>query len=63
MLDLEGLWHVGRVGRVGCNCRTLDAGRIKKSVNGGKYKLVDSPLSIFMIMGHDKLNALQWSTN
>ena len=37
----------------------LDAGRVRKSVIGGKYKLVDSPLSVFMIMGHDKLNTLQ----
>ena len=37
----------------------LDAERFRNSVIGGKCKLVDSPLSISMIMEHDKLNTLQ----
>ena len=39
---------------------TLDAGLVRNSVIGGEYKLADSPLSIFMIRGHDKLNTLHW---
>ena len=40
--------------------RPFDSGRVRNSVIGGKYKLAYFPLSVFVVMGHDKLNTLQW---